>query len=193
MNIAIAQATNSFPIGEPQAAAFVAVPASILEQILEEIQDLRAEVRDLKADNQDLKKKLAALEDRHVERLQAHSARLAGLELAQDDLEATLVKPTEHPKEPNQKTLGHLDEIATILTAKEKRLIEGQAPKDFLTRLRKEGMTFSQLANVIGLTVDRIRQLSRLAAADLRFNICWHPRRKNTKIFKLRRWDSQGF
>lgn len=60
---------------------------------------------------------------------------------------------------PAQKTLDHLTEIALILGATEKRLIENQAPRAYLTRLRNEGMTFSQLARMMGLTVDRIRQL----------------------------------
>jgi len=90
-----------------------------------------------------------------------------------------------------QKTQDHLTRIAAILGAKERRLIEGQAARHYLVRYRKEGMTFSEIAALMGLTVDRIRQLSRLAATDQRFNICWHPRKKNTKIFKLRRWDAQ--
>lgn len=89
-----------------------------------------------------------------------------------------------------QKTKDHLTRIARILAAKEERLIEGQAARPYLTRYRKEGMTFSEIAALMGLTVDRIRQLSRIAATDQRFNISWHPRRKNTKVFKLRRWDS---
>jgi DNA-directed RNA polymerase sigma subunit (sigma70/sigma32) len=91
-----------------------------------------------------------------------------------------------------KKTQDHITEIAHILGAKEKRLIEGQAARPYVDKLRKEGMTFSQLANVLGLTVDRIRQLSRIAATDQRFNITWHPRKKNTKIIKLRRWDALG-
>jgi len=89
-----------------------------------------------------------------------------------------------------KKTQDHITEIAHILGAKEKRLIEGQAGRPYVDKLRKEGMTFSQLATVLGLTVDRIRQLSRIAATDQRFNITWHPRKKNTKIIKLRRWDA---
>ena len=91
-----------------------------------------------------------------------------------------------------KKTQDHITEIAHILGAKEKRLIEGQAGRAYVDKLRKEGMTFSQLATVLGLTVDRIRQLSRIAATDQRFNITWHPRKKNTKIIKLRRWDALG-
>jgi len=102
-------------------------------------------------------------------------------------------RPTATPetaKKPTQKTQDHITSIAIILGAKEKRLIEGQAPRAYVDRLRKEGLTFSELANVMGLTVDRIRQLAKIAAGDQRFNITWHPRKKNTKIIKLRRWDA---
>jgi len=101
-------------------------------------------------------------------------------------------KPTPAPtKKPTQKTQDHISEIAHILGNKEKRLIEGHAPRVYVDKLRKEGLSFSQLANVMGLSVDRIRQLSRIAATDRRFNVTWHPRKKNTKIIKLRRWDAQ--
>jgi hypothetical protein len=127
--------------------------------------------------------------ERKREAMDSLPSRVWGIE---QDLSA-LEKTSTAPKgaEPTQKTLDHLTEIAVILGAAEKRLIENQAPRAYLTRLRKEGMTFSQLARVMGLTVDRIRQLSRLAATDQRFNVTWHPRKKNTKIIKLRRWDVQ--
>jgi hypothetical protein len=96
------------------------------------------------------------------------------------------------PRKTTQKTEAHITEIAAILGAKEKRLIEGQAPRAYVDRLRKEGMTFSELANVLGLTTDRIRQLAKIASGDQRFNITWHPRKKNCKIIKLRRWDTLG-
>ena len=99
---------------------------------------------------------------------------------------------TPDATKPTKKTSTHIDEIALILANRERTLIHGNAPKSYLAKLRKEGMTFSQLASVLGLTIDRIRQLSRIAATDLRFNVCWHPRKKNTKIIKLRRWDAPG-
>jgi len=108
-----------------------------------------------------------------------------------DQLFDAVEKPTTTPVKPTQKTQDHISEIAHILGNKEKRLIEGHAPRVYVDKLRKEGLSFSQLANVMGLSVDRIRQLSRIAATDQRFNVTWHPRKKNTKIIKLRRWDTQ--
>jgi len=53
-------------------------------------------------------------------------------------------------------------------------------------------MTFSDIAGLLGVTVDRVRQLSRIAATDQRLVVSWHPRKKNTKIFRLSRWDTPG-
>ncbi len=173
--------------------------AEATEPILQELQDLNEKVDRLEALQEVYHGPAPQAEEipmyREVfakkrEAMDSLPMRVWGIE---EDL-ATLEKTATKPKavEPTQKTLDHLTEIAAILGAKEKRLIEGQAPRSYLARLRKEGMTFSQLSAVMGLTVDRVRQLSRIAATDQRFNITWHPRRKNTKIFKLRRWDVQG-
>jgi hypothetical protein len=127
--------------------------------------------------------------EKNRETMQNLPVRVWALEQDLSELEKTATKPKG---EPTQKTLDHLTEIATILGAKEKRLREGpQESSIYLARFKREGMTFSELSVVMDLTVDRIRQLSRLAATDQRFNIGWHPRRKNTKIIKLRRWDVQ--
>lgn len=117
--------------------------------------------------------------------------RVWGIEQDLSELEKTATKPKA--AEPTQKTLDHLTEIAMILGNMERRLTEGpQESRIYLARLKREGMTFSQLAARMNLTTDRIRQLSRIAATDQRFNISWHPRKKNTKIIKLRRWDVQN-
>ncbi|RJE46827.1 hypothetical protein A7K50_12445 [Dehalobacter sp. MCB1] len=100
--------------------------------------------------------------------------------------------PASHETKPTKKTSDHIDEIALILANREKGLVQSAAPKHYLTKLRKEGMKFSDLAAIMNLTVDRIRQLSRIAATDQRFNVTWHPRKKNAKIIKLRRWDAPG-
>lgn len=95
-------------------------------------------------------------------------------------------------KKTTKKTEDHIQSIANALHAKEKKLIDCQAPPGYLKRYRSEGMTFSDIAGLLGLTVDRIRQLSRIAATDQRLVVSWHPRKKNTKIFRLSRWDTPG-
>lgn len=97
-----------------------------------------------------------------------------------------------HTKKTTKKTEDHIQSIVNALHAKEKKLIDCRAPPGYLKRYRSEGMTFSDIAGLLGLTVDRIRQLSRIAATDQRLLVSWHPRKKNTKIIRLSRWDTPG-
>jgi hypothetical protein len=167
-------------------AVFIKV-CQLQEIITKALQPLQNEVRDLKVTVARQDEKIAALEatlDTHADNS------LIQLRLINSLREDGYKAPESAAPALTQKTQDHITAIAHILGAKEKRLIEGQAPRAYVDRLRKEGMTFSELANVMGLTVDRIRQLAKIASGDQRFNICWHPRKKNTKIIKLRRWDA---
>ena len=169
-------------------AVFIKV-CQLQEIITKALQPFQDEVRDLKATVARQDEKIAALEatlDTHADNS------LIQLRLINSLREDVPQAPKSTAPAFTQKTQDHITEIAHILGAKEKRLIESQTAHAYVTRLRKEGMTFSELANIMGLTVDRIRQLSRIAATDQRFNITWHPRKKNTKIIKLRRWDALG-
>ena len=169
-------------------AVFITV-CQLQEVITKALQPLQDEVRDLKATVARQDEKIAALEatlDTHADNS------LIQLRLINSLREDVPQSPENAAPALTQKTQDHITSIAVILAAKEKRLIESQTAHAYVTRLRKEGMTFSELANIMGLTVDRIRQLSRIAATDQRFNITWHPRKKNTKIIKLRRWDALG-
>ena len=168
-------------------AVFILNSGQLREIITKALQPLQDAVRDLKATVARQDEKIAALEatlDTHADNS------LIQLRLINSLREDGHKAPENAAPVLTKKTQDHITEIAHILGAKEKRLIEGQAGRAYVDKLRKEGMTFSQLANVLGLTVDRIRQLSRIAATDQRFNITWHPRKKNTKIIKLRRWDT---
>jgi len=171
-------------------AVFILNSGQLREIITKALQPLQDAVRDLKATVARQDEKIAALEatlDTHADN---SLIQLRLINTLREDVYKD--KPAPAPTKTTQKTEVHITEIAHILGAKEKRLIEGQAGRAYVDKLRKEGMTFSQLATVLGLTVDRIRQLSRIAATDQRFNITWHPRKKNTKIIKLRRWDALG-
>jgi len=167
----------------PPSDQLVALTAGQLQDLLGAIQDLKDEVSQLRATVNKQAEKIADLEatqDTQAENQIIQLRLINGL------------REEKAPPEPTKKTQDHINDIAVILGSKEKRMIEGQVSRHYLQRYREEGMTFSQLATVMGLTVDRVRQLSRIAATDQRFNICWHPRKKNTKIFKLRRWDAPG-
>jgi cell division septum initiation protein DivIVA len=168
-------------------AVFILTSGQLKDIIKEAIQPLQDEVMQLRAtvDRQD--EKIASLES--TQNTLADN-QLIQLRLINSIREESHKEETARAANTTQKTRDHITSIAVILGAKEKRLIEGQAPRAYVDRLRKEGMTFSDLASIMGLTIDRIRQLAKLAAGDQRFNITWHPRKKNTKIIKLRRWDA---
>jgi len=177
-------------VSPSEEAVFILTDSQLKVLIKEAIQPLQDEVMQLRATVDRQGEMIAALEstqDTHAEN-SLIQLRLIN-SLREDGHAAAAPAPT---RETTQKTQDHITAIAVILAAKEKRLIESQTAHAYVTRLRKEGMTFSELANIMGLTVDRIRQLSRIAATDQRFNITWHPRKKNTKIIKLRRWDALG-
>jgi len=162
----------------------------ITQAVTKALQPLQDEVRDLKTTVALQAEKITALEatqDTHADN------QLIQLRLINEVREESHKEEIARTANTTQKTADNITRIAVILAAKEKRLIEGQAPRAYVDKLRKEGVTFSELANIMGLTVDRIRQLSRIAATDQRFNITWHPRKKNTKIIKLRRWDVLEF
>ena len=174
-------------------AVFILNSGQLQEIITKALHPLQDEVRDLKATVARQDEKIAALEatlDTHADNSLIQLRLINSLREEVHQAPVSAATPAPAARETTQKTQDHITEIAHILGAKEKRLIEGQAGRAYIDKLRKEGMTFSQLANVLGLTVDRIRQLSRIAATDQRFNITWHPRKKNTKIIKLRRWDT---
>jgi DNA-directed RNA polymerase sigma subunit (sigma70/sigma32) len=191
MDVRLAESINTFGTTSPKANVPQSEPVFILTShqlksiIQEAIQPLQDEVSQLLATVATQGEKIATLES--TQDTQAEN-QLIQLRLIHD-LKSKKGLPLA---EATQKTQDHITEIAKILEATERRLTERQVPRSALTRYRSEGVTFSELARVMGLTVDRIRQLSRIAATDQRFNICWHPRKKNTKIFKLRRWDAPG-
>lgn len=91
--------------------------------------------------------------------------------------------------EPNQKTQDHLTAIWTLLCGLEK--VAKNSPKPKLIRFRQEGVSLTRVAEALHLTPRRARQLAELAAKDERFNVIWHPKKKNSKIIKLRRWDNE--
>ena len=194
-------AQTDFPVSPSEEAVFILTSGQlhdlVTQAVQKAIQPLQDEVAALREERDEDRRELAALRG-SVAALEARVTLQEDNSLIQLRLINSLrenphkeqEKPAPAPTKTTQKTEAHITEIAHILGAKEKRLIEGQAGRAYVDKLRREGMTFSQLANVLGLTTDRVRQLSRIAATDQRFNITWHPRKKNTKIIKLRRWDT---
>jgi hypothetical protein len=52
----------------------------------------------------------------------------------------------------------------------------------------QKGVTYSEAAKILKLDKSRICQLRSLIASDSRFDISWHPNRKNTKIICLKNY-----
>ena len=184
-------AQTDFPVSPSEEAVFIlksgqlsALITKAIEKAIEPLQDRIGDLEKIVAAQGEM---IATLEARIS--LQEDNG-LIQLRLINSLREDSYKAPESAAPVHTKKTQDHITEIAHILGAKEKRLIEGQAARPYVDKLRREGMTFSQLANVLGLTVDRIRQLAKIASGDQRFNITWHPRKKNTKIIKLRRWDA---
>ncbi len=207
----VAAAINSFASAEVQ-ADFVPPSDQLITLTYGQLQDLiREAVKEAVAPLQERLDRLEALEEvYHGPAPQAEEipfyrdafekkraamdslpSRVWGIEQDLSELEKTATKPKA--TEPTKKTLNHLTEIATYLGAKERRLCEGpQESAIYLARFKREGMTFSELQSLMGLSHERIRQLANFAAKDQRFNVMWHPRRKNAKCIRLRRWDQPG-
>ena len=146
------------------------------------VQPLQAEIAQLHEDITSLEAAQDTLSDNQ----------LIQLRLIHELKEKVNQESPANTKKITKKTEDHIQSIVDALHAKEKKLIDCQAPPGYLKRYRSEGMTFSDIAGLLGLTVDRIRQLSRIAATNQRLVVSWHPRKKNTKIFRLSRWDTPG-
>lgn len=180
---------------EPPSEQLIALTYGQLQDFIKEaIQPLKDEIAQLREeramDRQEiaaLRLKMASLEK---DRDTLSENQLIQLRLIHELKEKVNQESPATTKKSAKKTEDHITEIAVALHAKEKRLIEAQVPPGYLKRYRCEGMTFSDLAGLLGLTVDRVRQLSRIAATDQRLVVSWHPRKKNTKIFRLSRWDT---
>ena len=163
-----------------------------IEQAIQPLQDGIAQLREeIDQDRQDiaaLRLKTASLEK---DRDTLSENQLIQLRLIHE-LKEKVNQEFPAPTKITKKTEDHIQSIVNALHVKEKKLIDCQAPPGYLKRYRSEGMTFSDIAGLLGVTVDRVRQLSRIAATDQRLVVSWHPRKKNTKIFRLSRWDTPG-
>jgi len=163
-----------------------------IEQAIQPLQDEIAQLREeIDQDRQEiaaLRLKMASLEK---DRDTLSENQLIQLRLIHE-LKEKVNQESPAPTKITKKTEDHIQSIVNALHAKEKKLIDCQAPPGYLKRYRSEGMTFSDIAGLLGVTVDRVRQLSRIAATDQRLVVSWHPRKKNTKIFRLSRWDTPG-
>jgi uncharacterized coiled-coil protein SlyX len=52
----------------------------------------------------------------------------------------------------------------------------------------QRGVTYAEAAKILGVNKARICQLRSLIAADHRFDVSWHPKKKNTKVICLKNY-----
>jgi hypothetical protein len=74
-------------------------------------------------------------------------------------------------------TLGHINILASELLTRAKA---GQ-----------RGVTYAEAAKILKLDKSRVCQLRGLIASDSRFNIDWHPNRKNMKVICLKKYKTK--
>ena len=74
-------------------------------------------------------------------------------------------------------TLGHINTLAAELLTRAKA---GQ-----------RGVTYAEAARILKLDKSRVCQLRGLIASDSRFNVDWHPNRKNMKVICLKNYKAK--
>jgi predicted nucleic acid-binding Zn-ribbon protein len=165
MSIAIAEATYSFPNGEPQSPAFVTVPASILDQILEELQALRAEVQDLKA--------TVARQDGEISTLRLQ---IDALEARQDASQRRVATISDVQDEICDKIDEHAEALNTVWKAvkttpakaepKGEKTLKRIAKLEAFLKARGSGATFQEVEKILDISPSELTRL--IAKLDMR-------------------------
>ena len=154
---------------------------TIPNQILAEIQALRAEVATLREENQDLKERVAALESTEMQDID----RIC-IDIAQDRQRITKLEepPEQEHKSYSPKVAAHLNEIVNAIQERERSTKDKAQKWDFIS--------YWEVAELLGVSHRRVSQLADIARKDWRFVITWHPKKKNTKVFKLNPFRNLG-
>jgi DNA repair exonuclease SbcCD ATPase subunit len=151
-----------------------------INDLLIETQSLQAgsdaqakRIEDLKKANEALQREIYDLRELTKRNLKTHWARMD--ELA-DEFDTRLFGLENGNKsEKTEAAIAHLNTLAQVLLIKAK---SGQ-----------RGVTYAEAAKILGTSKARICQLRILIASDSRFNISWHPNRKNMKIICLKNYN----
>ena len=169
---------------------YPAVPQTenaILNQALVELRELKEEVAQLREERnrdhqeiQDLKEKVAALESTELQDID----RIC-IDIAQDRQRITkLEKPEQESKPYSPKVAAHLNEIVNAIQERERSTKDKAQKWDFIS--------YWEVAELLGVSHRRVSQLADIARKDWRFVITWHPKKKNTKVFKLNPFRNLG-
>jgi uncharacterized coiled-coil protein SlyX len=156
------------PTRQPQAAIIRPEEKQALVQLLS---DLSKKVEDLEKltakqarEIEDLKvAKKDAEED--IEQIREHFPRL----IMETKARLKAIEEKGKPQKTDA-TLAHINALASELLAR---------------------ATYAEAAKILRLDKSRVCQLRGLIASDSRFNIDWHPNRKNTKVICLKNYKTK--
>jgi hypothetical protein len=87
------------------------------------------------------------------------------------------LEPEKEAKTYSSKVVKHLDTIYEALQERAKSCAHSAQKWDF--------MSFWDAAQLLDLSHRRISQLAEIARNDPRFIIGWHPKKPNTKVFRI--------
>jgi hypothetical protein len=166
--IEAALATYSFPIGETQSPALIAVPASVLDEILSEVQALRDQVASQGEDITALRQQLNALEASHITEVDWLSVDIAHDRQRISKLESSNVKcENDRPRPQGAKTATRIEKLKSILkrcggsrTFAQLQKDLGLSPSQF-TRLTKalDGRSFEVFRRAGGKRGEKVLRL----------------------------------
>jgi uncharacterized coiled-coil protein SlyX len=156
------------PVMKPEEKQTLVQLLSDLAKRVEDLERLTAkqarEIEDLKS------AKKEAEED--IEQIREHFPRLIMETKAR-------LKAIEEKGKPQKTdvTLGHINALAVEL------LIRAKAGQ--------RGVTYAEAASILKLDKSRVCQLRGLIASDSRFNVDWHPNKKNMKVICLKNYKTK--
>lgn len=160
---------------QPQGATIRPEEKQALIQLLSDlgkrIEDLERLTARQAREIEDLKKKNTEL-DKEI-----YETRQMAVTIIQDACKRITVLEDKGKPQKTDVTLGHINALASELLTRAKA---GQ-----------RGVTYAEAAKILKLDKSRICQLRGLIASDSRFNIDWHPHRKNTKVICLKNYKTK--
>lgn len=160
--------------GEPRQSSGGMKPEE-RQKLIQLLSDLTRDVKDLKKANSDLQKEIYDLRELSKWTLKAHFKRMD--DMADEFDERISELETKGASQNTDVAKDHINALALELLIRAKT---GQ-----------RGVTYAEAAKILGIGKSRVCQLRSLIASDSRFNVSWHPARKNMKIICLKKFPSK--
>jgi uncharacterized coiled-coil protein SlyX len=169
---------EKFQDAEPQQAKGPGLKPEERQKLLQVISDLDGRIKELelKAERQDMI--------------------IEGLQKQKGDLEKAITDIRDMAKVMFKQIYGRVTKLEDRHTQQKTDLAKAHIDKlanELLSRSRagQKGITYAEAAKIIGRDKVRVIQLRALIAADSRFCIIWHPKKKNTKIICLKKHSEE--